>query len=1168
MALEINDKISVFVKDQFPDFYKEDGVMFIKFVEAYYEYLEQQGKSLDYARNLIEYRDIDETTSEFLDEFKKTFLSGLPGLIKSDDRLTIKHIMDFYRAKGTPRAIQLLFRILFDEEASVDNPYEDVLKPSTSEFRSPRYIEVYASDLDKLIELEGLEILGATSSAKAFVESISTQILNGAKVHVLQLSNLRGNFLRGEIVTKSSDGIQDDMPVVTGSLSSVDITLGGQDFAVGDTFNIEADVGKGAQVRVTAVDNATGLVEYKLANGGFGFSTFEGNTSQGAFTSIDVNDQNLQVNNVINAAQSYSNASKIDNASFFRFETVDQKVEKLTYLSGSQFNSDLAAILVANNYDPSVNHPYVVGTNSSNTVIANGHILSRTTDGANGTVVIAPFLGSFGNSLSIAANLVVNTHIFDTNEEIDEESEVTLNISDTAGSFGVGDTVQGDDSGANGIVVSVNASVMTLNGVFGQFVSNDNVQDVTSGLANTANVTLVSVTTSGANGKLGTFTNSNAKQYTLNVTDITGAFTAAKKIKGRRTNAIATITGTPTDTGVGDIYLNANETSNAAVDTYSNASIRAEVIGSNSENVGFRNTKFSNGSTGTFYQNTAAFLVGRDSNTYANVVTVGTGTGSTFKIGSLENEEAITIYTDIIGENNQANVSYLDVVIDGQSSNASGGNSGVGFVDTITITTAGTNYDLGDTVKFFTGGPGGGAPTINATGNVTAVGVGNAITEVTVTAAGSGFFSQNVEGTITTSSGADAVLNANVDFGYGFPKDQNGDFTTVLDNVLTRFSGNVGTIATLTDINPGNNYNFDPFVSVYTRGIAKMGRRDLIVNLTDMNENEGGSGYKNFILGETVNQTVSVPGQTLTVGSVVVQNTSASSNTTSGDASNYYTGSSVTQKVNSTANAFGDVTSTTTTVISIKNGRFKYSNGTIIANTTPFNSGASNTTIDIVSANSANNETSVTSELSANGTVTGSAVAKGQVYRFTNNEDGTGDVGIRRLSFSIGFNNSNVISGATSGAGGTVGEIYEDSNTNPIGDNAVINADAKAANGIVTAVEVLDSGVGYEHNANVTLKSTGNSVIVVSGTANVTTTGIDQGFWASQESFLNTKYIHDNDFYQSHSYVVETGLSLDKYRDILLQTAHIAGTKLFGRVIKESSIESVATVSNSSIGAL
>ena len=70
MPAEINDKISIFVKDQFPQFYKEDGVMFQKFVEAYYEYLEQTGKSLDYSRNLIEYQDIDYTTAEFLDQFK------------------------------------------------------------------------------------------------------------------------------------------------------------------------------------------------------------------------------------------------------------------------------------------------------------------------------------------------------------------------------------------------------------------------------------------------------------------------------------------------------------------------------------------------------------------------------------------------------------------------------------------------------------------------------------------------------------------------------------------------------------------------------------------------------------------------------------------------------------------------------------------------------------------------------------------------------------------------------------------------------------------------------------------------------------------------------------------------------------------------------------------
>ena len=64
---------------------------------------------------------------------------------------------------------------------------------------------------------------------------------------------------------------------------------------------------------------------------------------------------------------------------------------------------------------------------------------------------------------------------------------------------------------------------------------------------------------------------------------------------------------------------------------------------------------------------------------------------------------------------------------------------------------------------------------------------------------------------------------------------------------------------------------------------------------------------------------------------------------------------------------------------------------------------------------------------------------------------------------------------------------------------------------------------------------------------------------------LNTKYIHDNDFYQSHSYVIESGLSLNKYRDILLQSTHIAGTRLFGRVFKESVANVAISVSNNQI---
>ena len=583
---------------------------------------------------------------------------------------------------------------------------------------------------------------------------------------------------------------------------------------------------------------------------------------------------------------------------------------------------------------------------------------------------------------------------------------------------------------------------------------------------------------------------------------------------------------------------------------------------------------FANGSTGTFYANTAAFIKGFDSNTYANVVTVGSGTGSSFKLGTLENEEAITIYTDFVGDNNTANVAFLDCVVAGHLSNTAGGNTGVGFVDTVDIRNAGAGssnkYANGEIVTFATGGPGGGVPTTNATANITTNADGEIISTTVITA-GAGFFSQNIAGTITTSAGADAVLTANVDFGYGFTKDPNGDFDTIIDNVLTRFSGNIGSVATITDINPGNNYNFDPFVSVYTQGIAKFDRRDIVVNLTGMNQGAGGL-YKDFTLGEVVNQTVTQAGQTLTINTITVQNTSASSNTTTGNTTNFHIGSSVVQVKNSTVNAIGEVSASDATSITIKNGRTKetFANGLVqfTVNTQPFTSNTTVNAISIASANTQNNETNVFTTVASNGSVSLSSVSKGTVYKFTNNDDGTGDVGIRRLSFSVGFNETGTLTGATSGAGGTIDSLYQDETTRPIGDNFSINADAKAANGIVTDVEVIDSGIGYQHGANLTLRHTGNSNIVVSGTANVTTTGVGNGYWATSESQLNAKYIHDNDFYQSHSYVVETGLSLDKYRDILLKAAHISGTRLFGKVIKESSVNNAVTVSNSSIGAL
>ena len=396
------------------------------------------------------------------------------------------------------------------------------------------------------------------------------------------------------------------------------------------------------------------------------------------------------------------------------------------------------------------------------------------------------------------------------------------------------------------------------------------------------------------------------------------------------------------------------------------------------------------------------------------------------------------------------------------------------------------------------------------------------------------------------SGGSGLAVTGIFDYGYGFPKDQNGDFTTILDNVLTRINGTIGTVASLAKINPGNNYNYDPFTAVYTQGIAGYNRRDIVVNIL----NKDGE----FTIGENVQQSVTLQGQRLT--------------TNGGNTIAFSTGESVKQLLatNSVSSTFavGDIYGHGATQIDIENPRkrVQFTNGFFtvdVSNAIPFTASANVLTSTV---------TAQTATIAGVSTVTQTATAKGQVYAQTEDE-----LRLRRLSFSVGFNTigGTGLVGSSSGATADivtndgVPSVYDDDATRPIGDNADITSKTLAANGIVKTLEVLNSGFGYNHGANLTLTSSGNSNIVVSGTANVHFTGTGEGRWRDEDGFLNNKYLHDNDYYQTHSYVIESGLSLDKYKDILLKIAHVGGTRLFGRVVSENTGNTQLALSTSTI---
>lgn len=116
-------KVASVVARQLPEFVREDYPTFVAFVEAYYEYLQNQGVDLTAAK------DLDNTMDEFIQYFKKELAPHLPNIVH-DERFILQHIRDQYLAKGSAASYKLLFRLLFGKNVELFYPGEQMLRAS------------------------------------------------------------------------------------------------------------------------------------------------------------------------------------------------------------------------------------------------------------------------------------------------------------------------------------------------------------------------------------------------------------------------------------------------------------------------------------------------------------------------------------------------------------------------------------------------------------------------------------------------------------------------------------------------------------------------------------------------------------------------------------------------------------------------------------------------------------------------------------------------------------------------------------------------------------------------------------------------------------------------------------------------------------------------------
>ena len=163
-----DERISVRVEGQLPDFVKQDHATFVAFLEAYYEYLEQIGKPYEIVGNLRNYFNVDKTVVDFLQYFKTQFGKDVPEAVfaNANKPQVLKKLRDFYRSKGSEKSFQFLFRLLYKEEIEFYYPGSDMLRISDGKYSSDKIIRcVDTSGTDVVAGFLGKTLTGATSTA-------------------------------------------------------------------------------------------------------------------------------------------------------------------------------------------------------------------------------------------------------------------------------------------------------------------------------------------------------------------------------------------------------------------------------------------------------------------------------------------------------------------------------------------------------------------------------------------------------------------------------------------------------------------------------------------------------------------------------------------------------------------------------------------------------------------------------------------------------------------------------------------------------------------------------------------------------------------------------------------------------------------------------------------
>lgn len=253
------------IETQIPYHIRESNPLFTKFLEYYYEFLEQS-KINSIIQDVLSYGNNDLAEEYFLKNLFEE-LKILPDEISVNRRLIAKHIYDLYRSKGTEQGLKLLLKIVTNVDANLNLPYDNVLRASSGVWFQENIITVKIQSGDLPAYVDNIVLI--KDNIKYTLSITQYEIVSSSLIRFFYTTKIPVN----PSINDNVYIIVNNNTVFTGQIqlspNKIIVPSGGKGWQLGQII-VFPGIGKDTIAKVSKIDSNGSALRFDIIQYGFG----------------------------------------------------------------------------------------------------------------------------------------------------------------------------------------------------------------------------------------------------------------------------------------------------------------------------------------------------------------------------------------------------------------------------------------------------------------------------------------------------------------------------------------------------------------------------------------------------------------------------------------------------------------------------------------------------------------------------------------------------------------------------------------------------------------------------------------------------------------------------------------------------------------------------------